>query len=322
MEIRLSLGSATHLGLRKMKIDVAPTTLYTMLGENCYGRCAFCTQARDNMADKKYLSRIVWPKYDIESVVQQLRKTTDINRICIQTLNNPDILEQLPIVVEKLHSDLEKPISVCMNPVSKSYLIRLKNAGVERVGTGLDCATQKCFNLIKPGFHWEQYQQFIQDTIEVFGRGSVHLIVGLGDSDEELINAFQNYTDMGCSIGLFALTPMPGTKLHHPAPSISRYRSLQLARFLISRKYLTIADMDFIEGKLSKIKTSPEIIDKTLSKGVPFHTSGCPDCNRPNYNERPRGLLYNYAQPLEQKDLIQAIDDLKTYITVETAYKM
>ncbi|RLI07925.1 radical SAM protein, partial [Candidatus Bathyarchaeota archaeon] len=33
---------------------------------------------------------------------------------------------------------------------------------------------------------------------------------------------------------------------------------------------------------------------EVASSGLPFMTSGCPDCNRPYYNEPVRGPLYNY----------------------------
>ena len=81
MEIRLSLGSATCLGLRKMRMDTPPATLYAMLGEKCYGACLFCTQARDNAANRKFLSRIVWPKYNIDDVAVRLQNNEDIHRI-------------------------------------------------------------------------------------------------------------------------------------------------------------------------------------------------------------------------------------------------
>ncbi|TFG72771.1 MAG: hypothetical protein E4H27_02000 [Anaerolineales bacterium] len=204
-----------------------------------------------------------------------------------------------------------------MNPVDRSALITLKNAGAERVGTGLDCATPESFARIKPGFSWNQYQQFITDTVDVFGRGSVHLIVGLGDSDEALIQAFQRYTDMHCSIGLFALTPVRGTKLKEPAPPVERYRALQIARYLINAKQACIDDMSFVEGKLYSIASTSTAIKAALSSGNPFRTSGCPDCNRPLYNERPGGIMYNYAQPLQENELAQAIKELHKYVTFE-----
>lgn len=317
MEIRLSLGSATRLGLREMRMDAQPTTLYAMLGEQCYGACTFCTQARDNSANRKFLSRVIWPVFDIDEVATRLANDAEIQRICIQTLMDPNLLDTLPQVIQHLHAGNEKPISVCMNPVDRPTLVNLKNAGVERVGTGLDCATPESFARIKPGFSWNQYQQFITDTVDVFGRGSVHLIVGLGDSDEALIQAFQHYTDMHCSIGLFALTPVRGTKLKEQAPDVERYRALQLARHLIATKQARIDDMAFVDGRFQSIACSQTAITQALSAGIPFRTSGCPNCNRPMYNERPGGTMYNYAQALLKDELTQATEELQSYVSIE-----
>jgi len=45
--------------------------------------------------------------------------------------------------------------------------------------------------------------------------------------------------------------------------------------------------------------------------GEPFRTSGCPDCNRPFYNERPSGPLYNYPRPLTTEEAARAIQDME-----------
>jgi biotin synthase-related radical SAM superfamily protein len=33
---------------------------------------------------------------------------------------------------------------------------------------------------------------------------------------------------------------------------------------------------------------------RVVESGEPFKTSGCPDCNRPFYNESPGETIYNY----------------------------
>jgi biotin synthase-related radical SAM superfamily protein len=49
---------------------------------------------------------------------------------------------------------------------------------------------------------------------------------------------------------------------------------------------------------------------ETLADGVAFQTSGCPDCNRPFYNERPGGPLYNYPRPLTPAEVSRAVTEL------------
>ena len=45
--------------------------------------------------------------------------------------------------------------------------------------------------------------------------------------------------------------------------------------------------------------------------GDPFQTSGCPDCNRPFYNEQPSGPFYNYPRPLTATETARAIEEME-----------
>jgi biotin synthase len=119
---------------------------------------------------------------------------------------------------------------------------------------------------------------------------------------------------MQCSIGLFALTPVRGTKLKAPSPPLVRYRALQCARYLISTQQSHVDEMQFMDGKLVSMPMPSDIFYKIMNTGLPFRTSGCPDCNRPNYNERPGGITYNYAKPLTHDEMTQAIDEVNEYL--------
>jgi biotin synthase len=41
-----------------------------------------------------------------------------------------------------------------------------------------------------------------------------------------------------------------------------------------------------------------------IQTGKPFLTTGCPNCNRPYYNEKPSGPMYNYPRKLTEKELL------------------
>lgn len=311
--IRLSIGSAVSLGLRTAKMEAQPTTLYTLLGETCLGACRFCTQARRSDADRQLLSRVIWPEFELPIVLDSLQADDHVRRVCIQTLLYPDLLTDLLATVEQLKAASDAPLSICMNPVDKEWLVALKEAGVERVGVGLDCATEALFNRMKPGFSWNRYMQFVDETIEVFGVGSVHLIAGLGETDAELVRAFQTFRDKGCTIALFAFTPVRGTQLDLAPPPLERYRALQLARYLIVHNQARVEDMAFDAGKLASLNVDPAVLDRALESGMPFRTSGCPNCNRPMYNERPGGNLYNHPAPLTAPEKSAAREALRRY---------
>jgi len=39
-------------------------------------------------------------------------------------------------------------------------------------------------------------------------------------------------------------------------------------------------------------------------------TSGCPNCNRPYYNEKPSGPIYNYPRPLKKEEIAKVMLEL------------
>ncbi|MDX9952551.1 MAG: radical SAM protein [Anaerolineae bacterium] len=315
-QIRLSTGSAVALGLAQAQMEAAPTTLYAMVGEACLGACRFCAQARDSHADRKFLSRIAWPAYPLADVLAALTGDHHLRRICFQTLLTPDLLPTLLEMIAVIHAVSPLPISVCMNPVSRESLQQLKSAGVERVGVGLDCATESLFEEIKPGFSWERTHRFLEDVAAVFGRSSIHLIVGLGESDEELLQKVQASHDHGHTVAFFAFTPLRGARLQLTPPPIERYRALQLARRLIITGKMRVEALRFEAGRLVGLAVAPESLAATLASGAAFCTSGCPDCNRPLYNERPGGVMYNFPRPLTEDEKRAAWEEVQAYCRV------
>lgn len=314
MEIRLSTGSAVALGLAQAQMEAAPTTLYAMIGETCLGACRFCAQARDSAADRKFLSRIAWPAYPLAEVLEALARPHGLRRICFQTLLTPELLPTLEALVAQIHAVSPLPISVCMNPVSRAWLERLKAAGVSRVGAGLDCATEAVFEEVKPGFSWEHYHRFIDDIEAVFGRSSVHLIVGLGEDDESLLRKVQALHDRGSFVAFFAFTPVRGARLKSPPPPIERYRALQLARQLLVTGQARIENLRFEDGRLVRIEAAPPVLEAAFASGQAFRTSGCLDCNRPLYNERPGGVMYNFPRPLTDAEKRAAQEAVAAYL--------
>ena len=75
-------------------------------------------------------------------------------------------------------------------------------------------------------------------------------------------------------------------------------------------------DMVFENGKIGSVKISSSVLENVLSSGKPFQTSGCPDCNRPFYNERPGGPIYNYPYPLNKDETKDVKDELKRYLRI------
>jgi biotin synthase len=85
---------------------------------------------------------------------------------------------------------------------------------------------------------------------------------------------------------------------------------MQVAQYLITNNLARVGDFSFSPtGQL--LSFSLLRLHEVLADGVAFQTSGCPDCNRPFYNERPGGPMYNYSMPLTSPQIEAAIEDVK-----------
>jgi biotin synthase len=303
-------------------LNAHPTTVYllTYIEGKCTANCGFCSQARNSKSRADRLSRVTWPVFATADVLQRLSTVAHVGRIrrvCIQALNYAGVFDDLVALVEELKRVRVKlPVSVSCQPLSRERMVRLKEVGVDRIGIPLDAATEEVFERVKGSsaggpYGWGRQHDVLLEAVEVFGRGSVstHLIVGLGESEREMVKTVQWCVDNGVYPGLFAFTPLQGTCLEHqPAPRVDNYRRVQLARYLLVQGMTRVEQMAFDEkGCISDFGVSQELVEDVIRSGVPFLTSGCPDCNRPYYNEKPSGPLYNFPT----RPTIQEIEEIK-----------
>ena len=154
-KIRVSIGSASVLGLDVMiKPKDPPTTCYLMtyIKGHCSANCGFCPQARSSDSSTENLSRVNWPIFPLEDVINKLKKLPlekNFKRICIQTLNYPNNFHDIVDIVRQVRMEYKGPISVAIPPMSKEQLIDLKAIGVSKVGIALDGSTPEIFDNIK-----------------------------------------------------------------------------------------------------------------------------------------------------------------------------
>jgi biotin synthase len=309
--IRVSTGSAIVLGLLRGRLDAKPTTIYllTYRDGKCSANCGFCPQANTSRGRADMLSRVTWPPFQTEQVlsgIEESTKTGAVKRICIQALNYPKVFEDLLNLTKEINSRVKVPLSVSCQPLNREKMEKLAKAGVDRLSIALDAATEEVFDRVKGKlaggvYLWERQREALKDAVQTFGENHVttHLIVGLGETEREMVQTVQWCVDSGVYPSLFAFTPIPGTLLEDLSqPSLSHYRRIQVARYLIISGKTRYEKMVFDENDhLADFGVSSEELKQVIVTGEPFVTSGCPGCNRPYYNEKPGGPLYNYPRP-------------------------
>lgn len=310
--IRVSSGTAQVIGLKETKNDAPPTTAYLMTGQKCRSDCAFCPQGRSSQSRADLLSRITWPEFDSGRVVEGVASAYEnhrLGRTCLQVTNTGESLERAREMVQKLRGVSDVPICVSCSVGGVEEAQELVMIGADRVGLALDAACERVYRSCKSG-SWSRTLSLIEEAARKLpGRISTHLIVGLGETEAEIIEMIQHMADLGVTVGLFAFTPVKGTRLEgRSQPPLDSYRRVQVARHLIAQGIAAVNQFRFDNnGTIVAYGLDREELRTALAGGDAFRTSGCPDCNRPYYNEKPGGVIYNYPRPLSDDELQESL---------------
>lgn len=306
-KIRVSVGTANQLGLRPCKNSVKMETAYllTYSSGRCSANCQFCAQARGSDASLDRVARGVYPEYPLEDTVSGLKdavKAGDIKRACIQTINRPQLMDDLTHLIKDL-SKTGVQISLSKHPSSYEELERLKSLGVQRITIPVDAVTEELFDQIKGKsvnnpYRWEEHWAGLERALKVFGKGRVgtHVILGFGETEKEALETINRLLEMGVGVGLFAFVPIKGTPLEDvPKPSVESYRKVQLGYYLLGNRFVNFSEFEFNDGTVQNFGLPKERLIEIVETGKPFLTAGCPNCNRPYSTEGPSGPIYNYA---------------------------
>ena len=183
---------------------------------------------------------------------------------------------------------------------------KIRDAGADRVGIAIDAVMPDLFDKHRGGgvggpHRWNVYMQSLEDAVNVFGsyKVGVHVIVGLGETEEQMVAFIDQANKMKIGTHLFSFFPESGSVLEfHPQPPLKQYRRIQLARYLINENIASLDSMHFSPS--GEVVDFGVEIDPYIELGLPFMTSGCPGsdgmlaCNRPFGNERASEPMRNY----------------------------
>ncbi len=316
--IRLSIGTALKFGLESGPSSNHFTTAFLMTysDKKCDANCVFCPQARSSSSDQKLLSRIGWPVFEIDEVISRFKQNL-FQRICIQTLNYDEVIEHTEEIIKRVRKKVETPISVCIHPINKQDMQTLKNAGAERIGIAVDACTEEIFDAVKgkkrgSDYRWNSHIKALVTAQDIFGKKKVttHLMVGLGETERDAAHFLFRMAEMDVRVGLFAFTPVKGTTYENRSqPDIGKYRRLQILKYLIDRQKISEQSIGYTSNGKIEFRMETKKLIGALKSGAAFQVTGCPGCNRPYYNERPRGEMYNYPRKLVNDEVSEALKE-------------
>ncbi len=305
--VRISLAAAISLKLRSgvfyRNAKLYCLNLLLTYKDGCIGRCAYCGLSRSRNSEKLWVTRsfirVEWPVVSFKEILSRIgsEEYPYIERVCVSMITHWRAKKDTLEIVRALREKIDE-ISVLITPtiINEEWLHQLKLAGADKVGIAIDAATPELFEKLRGkgvrGPHrWDHYWKIVEKSVEIFGKYNVgvHLIVGLGETEKEMVKTIQLAYDKGALTHLFSFFPEEGSLLEsHPQPPIGKYRRIQLARYLINKGYSKYSCMEFDEqGRIIDFGIDKELYDSIVETGLPFMTSGCSSKNRENACNRP-----------------------------------
>ncbi len=311
--IRVSAGTAACLELSFNRMDSYPTTAYLLSGKKCQMQCAFCPQGTGKNEALNRLGRINWPEYSWDDVETALKKAKGkgLERICLQSVRHSEGIEPLLDIVKRLKRITSLPLSLSAWIGDEKEAAALIQAGIERISVSIDVINPSVFEKIKGGVQEDRLKVLLRCAEKFPGRMSTHLICGLGETEFEALKLIDRLLQTKTTIALFAFVPLKGTAMENlQPPPVDYYRRIQAGYYLINQGEADFKSFEFENGRLVSYGMPEKDLVDIIADGNAFQTSGCPDCNRPYYNERPGGAIYNYHRPLDKPECETALGEL------------
>lgn len=340
--VQVSTAAAMSLGLMPGKMYRCTCThclnLLLTYPEGCRANCAYCGLARHREAERDYADRnfirVDWPAVPMEKIVEIVARQgtkSPFHRMCISMITHPSSDADTVAVLKAWTARIDPshiPVSILSNPTTmqKADVAKLKDLGAEIFTVALDAATPDIFErtrgkAVNSPHRWNKYWEILDDARDIFGSGKfgVHLIAGMGETEEDMLNVVQKVFDMGGHSHMFSFFPEQGSLMDHlPATPRGQWRRVQLGRYLIDYRGVRVDHMRFENGVVTDFGLPQAELDAVIDAGIAFRTSGCPGkfaddisaCDRP-YGDSPPSDIASFPFQPNKRDIAKVRTQMK-----------
>ena len=336
--VRISAASAMALRMRSgrfaREFDFGGINILLNYEEGCLSDCGYCGLARTRPGDyeDKSFIRVDWPLVSMEKLAIRMGEYKDkLTRLCISQVTHGRSHKDTIAITKLINKYVDTPLSILAAPpiLNRTKLQEYKDLGVDMIGIGLDAVSEKVFfdhrtNVPKGKLKWSNYWDIIYASRDIFGpwKVNIHTVVGLGETDRDLIDIFYHLYERQILPYLFSFNPEPDSRMGKWNRSpITRWRRIQLIKHLIEFKNLKREDIIINnEGAITGLRVQPGAIEDAvthLDQGKPFKTDGCPSsggedgCSRPYGSYRPTDSYRDFPFLPNDDDIIQIRKELR-----------
>jgi biotin synthase-related radical SAM superfamily protein len=176
----------------------APNQAFVNIYDECIFDCKFCATPR--LGERKGKERT--PEKCVDMILKAA-ESEDFESVAITSgvsgsveETNQDILE----VVRKVEGDLKDvDIGVETYITKPSQIEELKKAGTTEIKINIESFNRDIFERVCPDLDYDLIMDSLKHAVEIFGKGKVmtNIIIGLGESDEDVEEALEHFAIMG-----------------------------------------------------------------------------------------------------------------------------
>jgi len=325
--VKMSYATGISLGLMRGRMYRGAVSrcvnLLVHYSEGCSANCAYCGLAKRHPGtyeDKSFI-HVQWPVYPMDGIIDAINHAPPyVKRTCISMITNDKCRQDTLELAIRLKKETNIPISALVSPtiLTVQDLVVIKDAGVDKIGVAIDLATPELFDRYRGGgvsgpHRWTRYWEILTDSLEIFGHPhvGVHLMVGMGETEKEMVSLMDRVWRLGGVNHLFSFFAEQGSQLAaRPQPPWPTYLRVQLARYLIEHELSCFDDMDFDWlDRIVNFGVEPDRLNDIINLGIPFMTTGCLGsdgqgaCNRPFGNCLPDAKQWNYPYAPNDEEL-------------------
>ena len=225
-------GKPIVTGKLEPALSHCPEQAYLTISGRCIYDCRFCPVP-------KLRGEVKVPN-EILRLVEEAKRTGQLKAISLTSgveKSPEDEVRKAVSIVKALRALYDLPIGVSVYPTDTSSE-ELKQAGATEIKYNVETMDQEIFARVCPGLMLNYILKSLEEAVKIFGKNRVssNFILGLGESDECVVEGVTRLAEMGVIPNLRPISPHPLRKGEAEVKRPSAERLLKLAR--ITRKVL------------------------------------------------------------------------------------
>jgi biotin synthase-related radical SAM superfamily protein len=199
---RLLFEGREYRGQLDMPGCHCPRQAFITVSSGCIFRCRYCQVPYQKEQRRKTIAEIV-------SLVEGVRDRIDVIAVTSGVIRSIEEEERYVLEVVEALLRFGLPVGVTIYPLPETPE-RLHALGVAEVKFNVETATPALFAEMCPGLDRQVILEALDRSVPLFGRGHVfsNVIIGLGETDEDMQACIRSLTRRGIILVLRPLNPV------------------------------------------------------------------------------------------------------------------